>query len=313
MKHILITGGAGFIGINLTKKLLSQGHKITVLDNLYTGFEENVENLKTNSNFQFINQDINTPLNGTYDYIINLACPASPPNYQKNPIYTFKTSVIGTLNVLELAKKTKAKILHASTSEIYGDPLVHPQSEDYFGNVNPIGVRSCYDEGKRAAETLCYDYYHFENVDVRMIRIFNTYGPYMDPSDGRVVSNFINQALKNEDITIYGEGLQTRSFQYIDDLIDVIVLFMFKELNEFTVLNTGNPDEFTVFELAESVLKLIPESKSKIVFKKLPSDDPKRRKPDITKAKILLGWTPKIKLEEGLQRTINYFKIKRYI
>ncbi len=320
MKKILITGGAGFIGSHLAKELLEKGYEVTVMDNLFTGNKSNIYGLLDNPRFSFILHDITKPFWGQFDEIYNLACPASPVHYQKNPVETIKTSIMGIINVLELGLKTKAKILHASTSEIYGDPLQHPQKESYWGNVNPIGIRSCYDEGKRASETLCMDYLREYDVDVRIVRIFNTYGPNMHPNDGRVVSNFIMQALKNQDITIYGTGNQTRSFQYIEDLINILIKFMEKEKEELynqlkilgreklPIINTGNPREVTITELATKILQLIPESRSKIIFKDLPKDDPKRRKPDITLAKNLFGWEPKIELEEGLKNTIEYFK-----
>ncbi|KKR09017.1 MAG: NAD-dependent epimerase/dehydratase [Parcubacteria group bacterium GW2011_GWA2_39_18] len=306
-KTILITGGAGFIGSHLCKSLLNDGHYVVCLDNLFTGSIDNIIDLKTNKNFEFIRHDVIEPITIEIDQIYHLACPASPIHYQYNPIKTIKTNVVGTLNMLGLAKRTKAKMLLASTSEVYGDPKEHPQKETYWGNVNPIGIRSCYDEGKRCAETLCFDYHRQNKVDIRVVRIFNTYGPNMHPHDGRVVSNFIVQALQNKDITIYGNGKQTRSFQYVDDLIAG-----FKKMmnNEKTIgpINLGNPNEFTILELAKKILKIIPESKSKIVSKPLPTDDPKQRKPDITAAKKFLSWQPKISLDDGLQKTIYYFK-----
>ena len=320
MKKILITGGAGFIGSKLGEVLLDEGNEVTILDNLFTGNKSNIYHLEKNPKFTFMLHDVTQPFWGQFDEIYNLACPASPIHYQKNPVETTKVSILGIMNVLDLALKTKAKVLHASTSEIYGDPLVHPQPETYWGNVNPIGKRSCYDEGKRAAETFCSDYFREYDVDVRAVRIFNTYGPNMHPRDGRVISNFIMQALQNEDITIYGDGTQTRSFQYRDDLVKAIITFMEKDketlLNEFQeyewdsfpILNTGNPIEFTMIELANKVLELIPESKSKLIFKPLPEDDPKQRKPDISRAKKILDWEPKVPLEEGLKKTIEYFK-----
>ena len=319
MKKILITGGAGFIGSHLARRLLSQGNEVAVMDNLFTGNKSNIYDLEKNPRFTFLLQDVTQQFWGQFDDIYNLACPASPIHYQRNPVETIKTSFIGMMNVLELALKTKARVLHTSTSEIYGDPDVHPQPETYWGNVNTIGCRSCYDEGKRAAETLCVDYHREYNVDVRMVRIFNTYGPNMHPQDGRVISNFIMQALRNENITIYGNGEQTRSFQYVDDLIDVIVAYMEKDKDELysacaergfdtPVINTGNPDEFTIKELAENVLKHIPESTSKMIFESLPKDDPTRRKPNITLAKEILDWEPKIPLEQGLVKAIEYFR-----
>ncbi len=320
MKKVLITGGAGFIGSRLAEKLLEKGDEVTVLDNLFTGNKSNIYKLEKNPKFTFMIHDITQPFWGQFDEIYNLACPASPIHYQKNPVETTKTSLLGVINVLDLALKTKAKILHASTSEIYGDPEVHPQHERYWGNANPIGIRSCYDEGKRAAETLCSDYHREYGVDVRAVRIFNTYGPNMHPFDGRVVSNFIIQALRDEDITINGDGTQTRSFQYRDDLVDAIIRFMkmdvevlqerleSMEWHSFPVLNVGNPSEFKILNLANKVLEMIPESKSKIIFNSLPEDDPKQRKPDITMAKKILEWEPKVNLEEGLSKTIEYFR-----
>lgn len=318
-KQALVTGGAGFLGSHLSRRLLAEGYEVTALDNLRTGAEANIADLKTKANFHFVVHDVCESFEGTFDEIYNLACPASPVHYQSDPISTMKASWLGAFNVLELARKTGAKVLHASTSEIYGDPLVHPQVESYWGNVNTIGLRSCYDEGKRAAETLCADFRRVHGVDVRLVRIFNTYGPNMHPNDGRVVSNFIMQALKNEEITIFGTGEQTRSFQYCDDLIEAMRRLMAKsraevdafcarENLEAPVFNTGNPGEFTMRELAEKVLSLIPESTSRLVFRPLPSDDPKKRKPDIARAKAFLGWEPKIPLEEGLKKTIAYFR-----
>ena len=308
MKKALVTGGAGFIGRNLCKGLLLQGYKVIAVDNLYTGNLKNIEEFRENKNFEFINHDITIPLKIEVDEIYNLACPASPIHYQKDPIFTFKTSVMGTLNMLELVKASNAKILHASTSEVYGDPLQHPQKESYWGNVNPIGIRSCYDEGKRAAECLCADYFRAFNINVKIIRIFNTYGPFMDPKDGRVISNFIVSAIKNKEITIYGDGKQTRSFQYVSDLIEGIVAYM--NLNEIFIgpINLGNPEEFTILELAEKIKYLIPKSKSNLTFNPLPEDDPKRRRPYIKLAKEKLSWSPKTSLEEGLKKTIEYFK-----
>ena len=318
-KKVLITGGAGFIGSHLARRLLAEGNEVTVMDNLFTGNKSNIYDLQQNPRFTFLLQDVTQPFWGQFDDIYNLACPASPIHYQRNPVETIKTSFIGMMNVLELALKTKARVLHTSTSEIYGDPDVHPQPETYWGNVNTVGCRSCYDEGKRAAETLCVDYHREYHVDVRMVRIFNTYGPNMHPLDGRVISNFIMQALRNEDITIYGDGSQTRSFQYVDDLINAIIALMDKDRAELydacakygfdtPVINTGNPGEFSIKELAETVLRLLPESQAKLVFKPLPKDDPKRRKPDITMAREILGWEPNIPLEDGLKNAIEYFK-----
>jgi len=306
--RILVTGGAGFIGSHLCKRLLTEGDEVICLDNFFTGSEDNIRPLLKNNKFEVLRHDITFPIEREVDQIYNLACPASPVHYQFDPVQTTKTSVIGAINVLDLAKKMKATVLQASTSEVYGDPEVHPQPESYWGKVNPIGIRSCYDEGKRCAETLFFDYYRQHAVDIRVIRIFNTYGPNMHPNDGRVVSNFIVQALKNEDITIYGNGSQTRSFQYIDDLVEGMVRMMNNKDKFVGPVNIGNPEEFTIKELAEKVLKLIPESRSKIIYKELPSDDPRQRKPDISLAKAKLDWEPKIKLEEGLKMTIAYFR-----
>lgn len=315
MASILITGGAGFIGANLARRLIEAGHTVTVLDNLYTGRKSELEGLP----LTLLERDVREPIPGEYDWIFNLACPASPPHYQREPLFTLTTSIDGLCNVLELAKRTGARVLHASTSEIYGDPLVHPQPEPYWGHVNTLGIRSCYDEGKRVAETMALEYRRTYGVDVRLVRIFNTYGPHMDPKDGRVVSNFILQALRNEPITLYGEGQQTRSFQFVEDLLNGFMAYMeapkeklgafFKEKGlDIPVLNMGNPGEFTVRELAEEVLKLLPESTSTMVFRPLPGDDPKRRKPDIAWAKACLGWEPRIPLREGLAKTIPYFR-----
>lgn len=344
MKTALVTGGAGFLGSHLCRRLLKDGYKVYALDNLYTGSEDNIADLRGSFDFRFIHDDIIDATGSwqkihdiedvKFDEIYNLACPASPVHYQARPIFTTKTSVFGILNMLELAKKHGAKLLHTSTSEVYGDPAVHPQVESYWGNVNTIGIRSCYDEGKRVAETFAADYIREYDVDVRMVRIFNTYGPNMHPQDGRVISNFIMQALRNEDITIFGDGSQTRSFQYCDDLIEAFRRYM--ELPKGTireffggkkveveglglqrpvyspavpVINTGNAGEYTIKQLAEEVLRQMPESKSKLIYKPLPSDDPKKRKPDITLAKALLdGWEPKVPLQEGLSKTIGYFK-----
>ncbi len=319
MKKALVTGGAGFLGSHLSRRLLDDGYEVTAVDNLYTGSMKNIDRLLKNPRFSFLQHDIVRPFDGEYDEIYNLACPASPIHYQNSPVETTLTCVMGMHNVLERARATGAKVLHASTSEIYGDPMVHPQVEAYRGNVNTVGIRSCYDEGKRCAETLASDYRRVYGVDVRLVRIFNTYGPRMHPNDGRVISNFIVQALRNEDLTIYGDGSQTRSFQYSDDLIDVMRLYMdkpraeidkfFAEKNlEVPVLNTGNPGEYTIATLAKEILRLIPESKSKIAMRPLPSDDPRRRKPDITLAKELLGWEPRVPLAEGLEKTIAYFR-----
>ena len=310
MKTILITGGSGFLGSNLCARLLDEGNKIICIDNNYTGRMENINHLLSHPNFTFIKHDICEPLKliQKLDQIYNLACPASPPAYQGNhAIKTTKTSVYGAINMLELAKEHKATILQASTSEIYGDPLVHPQNEDYRGNVNPIGIRACYDEGKRCAESLFFDYHRHENVDIKVIRIFNTYGPNMDPNDGRVVSNFICQALSEKDITIYGDGSQTRSFCYVDDLIDIIIKVMNSSRDFQGPINTGKPGEFTIRELAQKIIEKT-NSKSKIIYKDLPLDDPTQRRPDITLAKDKFNWEPKINLDEGLDKTIEYFK-----
>lgn len=307
MKKVLVSGGAGFIGSHLCTRLINEGQKVICLDNLFTGSEENIIHLKGNSRFEFIRHDVEIPYEADVDEIYNLACPASPIHYQYDAIKTIKTSVLGAINMLGLAKKTNAKILQASTSEIYGDPVVHPQVEDYWGNVNPIGIRSCYDEGKRCAETLFMDYHRQTGIHIKIIRIFNTYGPRMLPNDGRVVSNFVVQALQGNDITIYGSGKQTRSFQYVDDLIEGMVRTMNTEDDFIGPVNLGNPNEFSILELAEKVIKLT-NSKSKLVFKSLPNDDPKQRQPDITLAKAKLGWKPTIELEEGLRHIINYFK-----
>lgn len=307
MKRILVTGGAGFVGSHLCKKLLLEDNEVICLDNYFTGNKKNILDLLNNPRFELIRHDVTNPILLEVDEIYNLACPASPIHYQYNPVKTVKTSVIGTLNMLGLAKRVKAKILQASTSEVYGDPLEHPQKETYWGHVNPIGIRSCYDEGKRLAETLCMDYHRQNKVDIRIIRIFNTYGPNMHPNDGRVVSNFVVQALKNKDITIYGKGDQTRSFQYIDDLISGMIKMM-NNKDFIGPVNLGNPGEFTIKELAEKILKLIPESKSRIVYNELPKDDPKQRRPDISLAKERLNWEPKVNLQEGLKKTIEYFR-----
>ena len=306
---ILITGGAGFIGSNLCKRLLNEGNKIICVDNLYTGLMRNIEPLMKNPNFKFIKHNIIEPLNieEKLDQIYNLACPASPPHYQKDPIFTINTCYIGMSNMLALARKNNCKILQASTSEVYGDPLEHPQKETYWGHVNCVGIRSCYDEGKRSAETLCYNYINQYGVDVKIIRIFNTYGPSMDKNDGRVVTNFINQALYDQDITIYGDGSQTRSFQYVDDLIEAMIRVMKTDNTFHGPINLGNPNEFTVKELAEITLELIKDSKSKITYVELPADDPCKRKPDISLAKETIKWEPKIHLREGLKKTIDYF------
>lgn len=312
-RRVLVTGGAGFLGSNLCRRLLSEGHEVMCLDNYFTSQRSNISDLIGHPRFELIRHDVTEAFFCECDYIFNMACPASPPHYQFNPIKTMKVSVIGTMNMLGLAKRVKARILQASTSEVYGDPSVHPQPESYWGHVNPIGIRSCYDEGKRAAETLCFDYLRANNVDIRVVRIFNTYGPGMHPFDGRVVTNFIMQALHNEDITIYGDGSQTRSFCFVDDLLEGIVRLMDQDETVGPV-NIGNPNEFTMKELAEIVLE-VTGSKSKIVYLPLPGDDPKQRKPDITIAKDLLGWEPKVQLREGIEKTADYFRrldIRKY-
>ena len=304
--RILVTGGAGFLGSHLCDRLIAEGHEVTVIDNLFTGRKQNIAHLLEHPRFEFVRHDVIDPFKFEVDQIYNLACPASPPHYQYNPIKTIKTSILGSINCLGLAKRVKARVFQASTSEVYGDPHVHPQPESYWGNVNPIGKRSCYDEGKRCAETLFFDYHREHKVDIRVVRIFNTYGPRMHESDGRVVSNFIVQALRGEDITIYGDGSQTRSFCYVDDLIEGWLRLM-AQTESVGPMNLGNPSEFTMLQLAELTLKLV-GGKSKIVHKPLPSDDPKQRRPDITLAQKVLKWEPKVPLEEGLQRTIAYFK-----
>ena len=308
MKKILVTWGAGFIWSHLCKRLLDQWHEVVCLDNLFTGTKENILELVNNPRFTFVLHDITQPFWAQVDEIYNLACPASPIHYQKNPVETIKTSLLGAINMLELATKVKAKILQTSTSEVYGDPLTHPQVESYRGNVNPIGHRSCYDEGKRAAETLFMDYHREYHTQIRIVRIFNTYGPNMHPADGRVISNFIMQALRNEDITIYWDGSQTRSFQYIDDLLDWIMKMMSNETWFIWPVNIGTAFEFTIKELAEKVLQMIPESKSKIIYEILPHDDPKQRRSDSGLAKEKLWREPKVWLEEGLKKTIAYFR-----
>lgn len=304
----LVAGGAGFLGSHLCKKLLDMSYDVIALDNLYTGNRRNIEDLFSHPRFSFIEHDIIDPIDLKVDYIFNLACPASPPHYQKDPLFTTRTSVIGSMNLLELARQNNARILQASTSEVYGDPEMHPQTEDYRGSVNPIGIRACYDEGKRCAESLFFDYNRFYGVDIKVIRIFNTYGPHMDPYDGRVISNFIRQALQGEPITIYGDGMQTRSFCYVDDLVNGIVAMMFNSPTSFTgPVNLGNPGEFNLLELAQKVIALT-DSSSELVFKQLPADDPKKRCPNIGLAKQMFNWEPKIDLDQGLQLTINYFK-----
>ncbi len=306
MKRILVTGGAGFVGSHLCDRLLSEGNEVISLDNYFTGQKKNIEHLMDNHYFEMVRHDVTMPFFIEVDEIYNLACPASPVHYQYNPIKTVKTSVMGAINMLGLAKRTRAKILQASTSEVYGDPKVHPQTEDYWGHVNPIGTRSCYDEGKRVAETLFVNYNMQNDVRIKIARIFNTYGPRMHPNDGRVVSNFIVQALKGNDLTVYGKGEQTRSFQYVDDLVTGLTKLMATG-DEFTgPVNIGNPGEFTILELAEKVIDAI-GSKSSIVFEPLPSDDPMQRQPDITLAKTKLDWEPKVKLDEGLKHTVDFF------
>jgi len=304
---ILVTGGAGFLGSHLCESILAAGDEVLCVDNFYTGSKANIAHLLDNPKFELVRHDVTFPLYVEVDKILNFACPASPIHYQKNPVQTIKTSVHGAINMLGLAKRTGATILQASTSEVYGDPEVHPQPEDYWGKVNPIGIRSCYDEGKRCAETLFFDYHREFGVDIKVIRIFNTYGPRMQPDDGRVVSNFIIQALTGKDITIYGDGSQTRSFCYVDDLVSGILSYLNTAKNLTGPVNLGNPDEFTMLELAEMVIRLT-NSNSKIIFQPLPSDDPHRRKPQIDLAKSLLNWEPKIPLEIGLSKTIEYFK-----
>ncbi len=307
MNRILVTGGAGFLGSHLCERLLNEGNDVICVDNLFTGSKDNIRKLIGNPYFEFIRHDVTEPLYVEVDQIYNLACPASPPHYQYNPIKTAKTSVYGAMNMLGLAKRTHARILQASTSEVYGDPEVHPQPESYRGNVNPIGIRSCYDEGKRMAETLFFDYHRQHDVDIKVIRIFNTYGPRMNQNDGRVVSNFIVQALKGEDITIYGDGSQTRSFCYVDDMIEGMIRMMNSRDGFTGPVNLGNPGEFTMKQLADIVIELT-HSSSKIVYMPLPSDDPTQRKPIIDLAQKELSWQPTIKLEDGLKKTIEYFK-----
>ncbi|MEZ6171570.1 MAG: UDP-glucuronic acid decarboxylase family protein [Phycisphaerales bacterium] len=307
IQRVLVTGGAGFLGSHLCERLVAIGHDVICLDNFFTSQKSNVEHLLDHRNFELIRHDITHPMWLEVDQIYNLACPAAPGHYQYNPIKTMKTSVIGIINVLGMAKRCRAKVMHASTSEIYGDPKVHPQTESYWGNVNPIGPRACYDEGKRAAETLCFDYRRSNNVDVRVVRIFNTYGPRMHPFDGRVVSNFVRQAIQGDDITLFGDGSQTRAFCYVDDMIEGFVRLMENNSGFFGPVNIGNPGEFTIKQLAEMVVELT-GSTSNIVHKPLPQDDPTQRRPDITLAKKHLDWEPTVSLREGLQKTIEYFK-----
>jgi UDP-glucuronate decarboxylase len=306
-KRVMVTGGAGFLGSHLCERLLNEGNDVLCIDNFYSGTKDNVRHLMTNPHFELIRHDVTFPLYVEVDEIYNLACPASPVHYQRDPVQTTKTSVHGAINVLGLAKRINAKVFQASTSEVYGDPKIHPQPESYWGHVNPIGVRSCYDEGKRCAETLFFDYHRQHGVNIKVARIFNTYGPRMHPNDGRVVSNFIVQALRGEDLTIYGEGDQTRSFCYVDDLIEGFIRLMASPQNITGPINIGNPSEFTIHELALLVLKMV-GGRSKLVILPLPQDDPKQRKPDITIANEKLDWTPKVDLEAGLDKTIHYFK-----
>lgn len=308
-KRILITGGAGFLGSHLCERLLKEGNEVIAMDNYFTGHKENIYHLMDYKSFELVRHDVTMPYFAEVDEIYNLACPASPIHYQYNPIKTIKTSVMGAINMLGLAKRVNAKVFQASTSEVYGDPIVHPQKEDYWGNVNPIGPRACYDEGKRSAETLFTSYHEQNGLDIRIVRIFNTYGPRMDMNDGRVVSNFIVQALKGEDITVYGKGDQTRSFCYVDDLIEGFIRLMDYPESYHLPVNIGNPNEFTILELADKVISLT-GSKSKLVYNPLPQDDPMQRQPNIERAKELLGWEPKIELEEGLKKTIAYFENK---
>lgn len=305
-KRILVTGGAGFLGSHLCERLIAEGNDVLCVDNFFTGTRRNIRHLLSDAAFELMRHDVTFPLYVEVDEIYNLACPASPVHYQFDPVQTTKTSVIGAINMLGLAKRVKAKLLQASTSEVYGDPTVHPQPEEYWGNVNPIGYRSCYDEGKRCAETIVFDYIRQHRLAAKVVRIFNTYGPRMHPSDGRVVSNFVVQALKGADITLFGDGSQTRSFCYVDDLVDAMIRMMDTGAKETGPINIGNPHEFTIKELAELVVKLT-GSRSELVYKQLPSDDPRQRQPDISKARETLGWEPKIRLEQGLLKTIEYF------
>jgi len=306
-RSTLVTGGAGFLGSHLCDRLIKRGDEVICVDNFFTGQKENIIHLMGNPKFELIRHDVTFPLYLEIDQIYNLACPASPVHYQHDPVQTTKTSVHGAINMLGLAKRTGARIFQASTSEVYGDPEQHPQSEDYWGHVNPIGIRSCYDEGKRCAETLFFDYHRQHQVEIKVARIFNTYGPRMHPSDGRVVSNFICQALRGEDITIFGDGLQTRSFCYVDDLVSAFVLLMDSDSDIIGPINLGNPNEFTMLELAEKVLSIVGGS-SRLVFKDLPQDDPRQRQPDISKAKSLLNWEPSVQLDDGLSETVKYFR-----
>lgn len=305
--RVLLTGAAGFLGSHLTQALLDRKYEVIGLDDLSTGSHSNIEKFLDHPNFEFINQDVRLPFNVEVDGILNFACPASPKHYQIDPVRTIETNFLGIINMLHLAKSRGAKLVQASTSEVYGDPEISPQPESYWGNVNPIGIRSCYDEGKRAAETLCFDYKRQYGIDTRVIRIFNTYGPNMSPSDGRVVSNFIVQALTNQSLTIYGDGSQTRSFCYVSDLVEGIIKFFELKSKPDAPINLGNPYEFTMLQLAETVLK-ITESSSKIIFESLPLDDPQQRRPDISRARDILGWEPKVQIEEGLARTVDYFR-----
>lgn len=306
-KRVMVTGGAGFLGSHLCERLLNDGHDVLCVDNFYSGTKDNIEHLVENPHFEMMRHDVTFPLYVEVDEIYNLACPASPIHYQRDPVQTTKTSVHGAINMLGLAKRTKAKILQASTSEVYGDPEVHPQNESYWGHVNPIGIRSCYDEGKRCAETLFFDYHRQHQLEIKVVRIFNTYGPRMHPNDGRVVSNFIVQALSGKDITIYGDGSQTRSFCYVDDLIEGFIRLMASPSDTTGPINIGNPVESTIKELAETIIAMV-GGKSKLIFNPLPQDDPKQRKPDITLARNKLGWEPKVKLNDGLTNTVDYFK-----
>jgi UDP-glucuronate decarboxylase len=303
----MVTGGAGFLGSHLCERLLNDGHDVLCVDNFYSGTKDNIEHLVENPHFEMMRHDVTFPLYVEVDEIYNLACPASPIHYQRDPVQTTKTSVHGAINMLGLAKRTKAKILQASTSEVYGDPEVHPQNESYWGHVNPIGIRSCYDEGKRCAETLFFDYHRQHQLEIKVVRIFNTYGPRMHPNDGRVVSNFIVQALSGKDITIYGDGSQTRSFCYVDDLIEGFIRLMASPSDTTGPINIGNPVESTIKELAETIIAMV-GGKSKLIFNPLPQDDPKQRKPDITLARNKLGWEPTVKLHDGLSNTVDYFK-----